>query len=885
MINDGYFSNDLMVLNHPAQGGAAVRGYRLEVADPYHDPCEVLNHLGDQLSLFLRQHEPAERLVFQWSAMPSRLELLEQYDRDTERSSCPWVRQVRKERYERLLAQRERGQLIDHQLVLFRLRRLSEPVRWFGSEREYGSLLSGLSVEYEQYQAALSARLNPFGIGVVPLTDRDHYLHLSRFFGPSKVSFPDGLLQLNPDLTILENTWDAQGVGEKEGRFFMDDHYHQILGLSRWPDLVTPITTAAITRLKLLNYRITFVVQPLDLKTEIRELEQSIRRIEPDALKNMRLAAALTMKRARLKALVDGTLRPFGCRMTFHLWNKDLRQLSADTDAVKKAITTMAGAQYYLPALPTSVRDQLLQTSPLCWQDQDVPYRLHADDSYAGLMIPLFSSFGGFPGHPHALLQSENDGLVVVSTAAGRADAPAPAHAVGVGGTGSGKGLLGNELWVQTAPFYQAEVVIDFGSSFELTSRLRGAQTIRFEPGSNLVINYLDTHQLPLGPEVISFQVNLLSLMAKTANDAKLHAETAPLQNRFLQALYTDVFEEWQRKVPGRLMEVARRLYVLRQMMTPDIGFQEAFVDFREIETRSPEVAATRLAAVSEEELTRILGEPQERLALRNLALALFKPEEYPTHSMLCDLLRLKARKDERLKSLVESLDAWRTNGPNGQLLDGCSNVVIQAPLLYFELGRLQYAHKELAAVAQYLAAYQGFARTLAMPRSIPKRLLFDETAAFLRIPGTADFLASVYEQARKYNIWVFTIWQNLTALRKSTAWDAVLSNTRIFFLLQQENTHEVERLREDLALSDRAAAAVASYPSPTTREAGIQFTYFHRHRPNVICGATKNVLSPEMYWASASEGGIYEERKRALAELEGEALLTGLTNYVASKS
>ena len=35
----------------------------------------------------------------------------------------------------------------------------------------------------------------------------------------------------------------------------------------------------------------------------------------------------------------------------------------------------------------------------------------------------------------------------------------------------------------------------------------------------------------------------------------------------------------------------------------------------------------------------------------------------------------------------------------------------------------------------------------------------------------------------------------------------------------------------------------------------------------------------------AASEGGIYEERKRALAGLEGEALLTGLTKYVASKS
>jgi hypothetical protein len=885
MINDGYFTHDLMVLIHPAQGGAAVRGFKLEVADPYHDPCEVLNHLSDQLSLFLRQHEPTERLLFQWSAMPSRLELLEQYDRDTERSPSPWVRQVRKERYQRLLAQRERGQLIDHQLVLFRLRRLSEPVSWFGSEREYASRLDGLSLEFGQYQAALSARLSPFGIGVVPLTDRDHFLHLSRLFGPSKVSFPEELLRLNPNQTILENTWDAQGVGEKEGRFFMDDHYHQILGLSRWPDVVTPITSAAITRLKLLNYRITFVVQPLDLKSEIRELEQSIRRIEQDAMKNMRLAAALTMKRARLKALVDGTLRPFGCRLTFHLWNKDAKQLSADADTVKQAIRSMAGAQYYQPALPTSVRDQFLQTSPLCWQDENVPYRLHADDSYAGLMIPLFSSFGGFPGHPHALLLSENDGLVVVSTAAGRADAPAPAHAVCVGGTGSGKGLLGNELWVQTAPFYQAEVVIDFGSSFELTCRLRGAQTIRFEPGSNLVINYLDTHGLPLGPEVLSFQVNLLSLMAKTAHDAELHARTAPLFNRFLQALYTDVFEEWQRKVPGRLMDLARRLYVIRQMMTAEIGLQEAFVDFREIETNSSENAAARLAAVPEEELTRILGEPKERLALRNLALALFKREEYPTHSMLCDLMRLKARKDERLKSLVESLDAWRTNGPNGQLLDGCSNVVLEAPLLYFELGRLQHAHRELATVAQYLAAYQGFARTLAMPRSIPKRLLFDETAAFLRIPGAAEFLASVYEQARKYNIWVCTIWQNLTALRKSSAWDAVLSNTRIFFLLQQENTHEVERLREDLGLSDRAATAIASYPSPTTREAGIHFTYFHRNRPNVICGATKNVLSPEMYWASASEGGIYEERRGILAGLEGPALIAGLQTYINSKS
>jgi type IV secretory pathway VirB4 component len=231
----------------------------------------------------------------------------------------------------------------------------------------------------------------------------------------------------------------------------------------------------------------------------------------------------------------------------------------------------------------------------------------------------------------------------------------------------------------------------------------------------------------------------------------------------------------------------------------------------------------------------------------------------------LQELLRLDASRADRpqARALATVLAAWCRDGSYGPLFDGPTNLTFEGPLIYFELGRIPESLGELQTAAHFLVQNYVWQQIYTRPRSLRKRLIVEEAAAFLSRPGAAEILQRAYEQARKYNTWLVSVFQQYAALRDSRLRAAVMGNSQQFFLLKQNDASDLIQLGKDLGLSRSAMNAILSYPKPD--QAGYSaFTYFHRAVPHPVCGTAYYVASPELAEVTRTSGAHVEPPRPA---------------------
>ena len=138
-------------------------------------------------------------------------------------------------------------------------------------------------------------------------------------------------------------------------------------------------------------------------------------------------------------------------------------------------------------------------------------------------------------------------------------------------------------------------------------------------------------------------------------------------------------------------------------------------------------------------------------------------------------------------------------SGGHGRLFDGVTNVSLHRRIAHFELGLVPEQAVELKAAAGLLVS--GFARQriLALPRSRRKRIIFEEVARFLDVPGGEKIVAESYAQLRKFNCWAVSIVQQYAKFRQSRVRSAVIGNAKQFFLMRQSDRSDVAELAADL--------------------------------------------------------------------------------------
>ncbi|MFA5262945.1 MAG: hypothetical protein WC378_03905, partial [Opitutaceae bacterium] len=462
------------------------------------------------------------------------------------------------------------------------------------------------------------------------------------------------------------------------------------------------------------------------------------------------------------------------------------------------------------------------------WTHSSYRHRdLYAEDSYLADLLPFSATFTGALADAQALYDGSHRNLVGVRTSAHGS----PQHAVVFGMTGAGKSEFMFDLLMQTAGLFGYTVIVEEGLSHKRFTEALGETPIVIHPDAPLTLNYLDTQGLPLTQLHLASAVALLSRMVGAPENAEHLALRQAQLTQYLHQLYADAYTEWERRLPEKAEE-ARRLACAvqrwRERMPAGTTPLEAFVDFRDRRAEKEAVAQELWITLTEAEVTRFAQDSATARLVAQTACAFYTAEEFPTHSALVELLayaRMPEHPKDEIDRLATLLRGWSAHGQYGRLFDGTSNVSLHRKVAHFELGLIPEQAVELKAAAGLLVS--GFARQhiLALPRAVAKRLIFEEVARFLDVPGGEQIVAEGFAQLRKFNCWVASIIQQYARFKASRVRSAVIGNAKQFFLLRQSDRTDLTDLSGDIALPETALDAIQRYPLPEQLPPGARYS------------------------------------------------------------
>jgi len=151
----------------------------------------------------------------------------------------------------------------------------------------------------------------------------------------------------------------------------------------------------------------------------------------------------------------------------------------------------------------------------------------------------------------------------------------------------------------------------------------------------------------------------------------------------------------------------------------------------------------------------------------------------------------------------------------------------------------------ELKTAAGLLIA--GFTRQhiISLPRALWKRIIYEELARFLDVPGGEKIVAESYAQLRKFNCWTASIVQQYSKFKDSRIRPAVIGNSKQFFLMRQFDRSDVESIARDIGLPDAVCASIQNYPMPEQQPDGKKFSslcFFSPVSDPPLCGTVRNV-------------------------------------------
>jgi hypothetical protein len=820
---DGRFVNGFVLFGSSERGGVVVKGYGLESPDLRGASINRLNAFQDQLRAMLALVGPGRRVQFQWSCDSDyRAELLRYHER-TQTLSDPDIRRVRNERFTRYWQRMAARQLRRERLTVF----LSIEITAYagnlrtrgGLEGHYDALLGELAAQFEEFATTLRSVFGAETV-ITPLDEVGHCAVLRRFLNPSLATRgEDTADRFDPNLTVQENCWHSESIGQPDGGFHLDGHYHAVLALSRWPQRTRPGIVTHLTGLPFLDYCLTVNVAPAAARTEIGREERVAERLRGEYAEKPRasLLVALRKKERKVEQLSGGFARPFHVTYLVRVWAPTKEALREKVAAVQAAIHAMDGAQYLECSLPTTAQKLFFASWP-GWTHSSYRHReLYAEDTFLADMLPFSATFTGALTEAEALYDGSHGNLVGVSTQAGGS----PQHAVLFGMTGAGKSAFVEDLLWQTAGDFDYTLIAEEGFSYKRFTESLGETPIIVHPDAALTLNYLDTQRLPLSQLHLATAVALLARMVgQPANAEQLALRQAQL-TQYLHQLYRDSYVDWSRRRPAEAERVRRLACAAHQWRTKlPAGSTplDIYCDLRDRLAREDDEARSFVSGLSEETITRFAQAPETERLIAHTACAFFTPEDYPTHSALVELLaygRFPEHGKDEIDRLATLLRAWSVDGQYGRLFDGVTNVSLNRRIAHFELGSIPEQAVELKAAIGLLISGLGRQHILALPRAKRKRILFEELSRFLDTPGGEQIVAEGYAQLRKHNCWCASIIQQYSRFKTSRIRAAVIGNAKQFFFMRQADRADLADLGQDLPLPETALDAIQRYPLP----------------------------------------------------------------------
>ena len=885
---NGFFVRDLIVFGSLDKGGIVAKGFTFEVPDFQNADDAELNRFHDQISLTLATLGPNQRLQVQWYCDSDYREELLRYREETGRSANPWTRRCRNERFLRYWNAMKERKLRREKLTLFLSRRIEAApgIKLTGAalQNYYDKLLDELSSEFNQFHELLSSIFTGQGARVLPMGDTEHFRNFHRFLNPAVTArFDyDPLATFRPEKSIQENCWLSECVGLPDSGFFMDGHYHSILTLRQWPKGTFPGLIRRLTAQRILDYSITVNVTPLPVRAEILKEEKAHDRVAGDyaAEKRVSFLSVLAKKERKIKALMDGVTLPFNALFVVRIWDRTREGLAASTAAIKSAINSMNGAQYFEANVATTTKKLFYMTWPGWAWGRYTAHGLYAESHYLPDLLPFSSTFTGHLATAEAIYDGDEQNIVGLKTFAGEAGNMSPQHAVLLGMSGAGKSVNMCDLLTQTEPYYHYTVLIEEGLSYGIYTQTVDpeAQPIILQPDGTLTLNYLDTQGLPLSSLQLATCTALVCQMIGAAADADRQALRQAQVGKYLQQLYEDAFQDWTNAHPLQVEEVAREALAVsryrKERMQPGATLLDAYAELRDqrADPARADEAESFVRSFDDGEVVRFLKESSTQKEVMRLAFSRFSPDQYPTHSMLQESLQLGSYSEsnrETVSQMADMLLPWCRHGAYGALFDGVSNVSLTGRIAHFELGYIPDAARDLKTAAGFLIANYTRQHIVTLPRALRKRIVYEEVARFMDIPGGQEIVSESYAQLRKFNVWNVSIVQQYARFKNSGIRPVVFGNSKQFLLMKQNDRADLDDIGRDIALPEIVRKRIMGYPLPEQQPASAQkyaaFTTLHLDATRPVCGTVNNVVSREMLYCSSSSGEHFDARAKAL--------------------
>lgn len=821
---EGRFVHGMLVFGSPERGGLAAKGFRLERPDLRGASYERLNAFQDQMRTLLALLAPGRRLQVQWWVDADYRQALLHYHETTQKIPDPEVRRVRNERFTRYWPRTINGTLRREHLVIFLSIEITASPGFAatrsGITEHYRTVLEELAGQFEEFAETLRTVFGP-ETPVQPLGDVEHFALIRRFLNPSleRRAEEDPSAGFDPALSIQENCWHSEGIGQRSGGFVLDGHYHAVLALSRWPQRTRPGIVTHLTGLPFLDYCITVNLTPVTSRRVITEEEKAAERLRGEYSDKPRasLLVALRKKERKVEALSGGFARPFHVTYLIRVWAPTAEALREKVAAVQAAVNAMDGAQCFECALPTTAKKLFFAAWP-GWTHSAYHHReLYAEDAYLADALPFSATFTGALADAEALYDGNHGNLVGVTTAVGGS----PQHAVVFGMTGAGKSAFIEDFLFQTAGLFSHSLLIEEGQSYRRFAEALGETSIIIHPDAGFTLNYLDTQGLPLTQLHLATAVALLARMVGAPESAEQLALRQAQLTQYLHQLYRDTFTDWSRRNSQQAEEVRRfacAVHAWRTKLPAGATPVEAFVDLRDRLNAKEDEALAFVAGLTEAAITRFAQEPATERLVAQTACGFYQPEDFPTHAALVELLayaRLPEHDKNEIDRLATLLRAWCADGQYGRLFDGATNVSFQRRVVLFELGLIPEQAVEMKTAAGLLIGGLGRQHILSLPRTQRKRILFEELARFLDTPGGEQIVAEGYAQLRKHSCWCASIIQQYARFKASRVRGAVIGNAKQFFFMRQADRADLADLARDLPLPETALDAIQRYPLP----------------------------------------------------------------------
>lgn len=893
---NGYFIHDMIVFNGLSQGGYVSKGFIFQPPDLLNAQISELNEFQDQICLLLASLNDNQRLQVQFFCDSDYRKELLRYQQETEKATNAWTRRTRNQRFERYWQKMLDRELRRQRLVLYVSRKIESSPKGLRTEKAltnyYETLLEQFRAEFAQVYEVLSTIFSGQGARLMPMTDADHYRHYAAFLNPSlseRFDY-DPFDAFVPELSIHENCWHCEATGQNDFGFFMDGHYHSMIVLTRWPKVTYPGLIHRLTDLHLLDFAVTVNVDPLPVRKEITKEEKEHDRIAGDYVseKKLSLLTVMEKKQKKIAALMQGHTLPFHTFFAVRAWDKTKEGLCAKTNAIKNAINSMNSAQYYESTLPSTTKNLFFETWPGWTWGKYTARKLYGETRYVADMLPFSATFTGHLETSEAIYEGSAQNLVGIKTFSGEQGNISPQHAVLIGMSGTGKSVSVCDLLSQTESYFAYTVIIEEGLSYGVYTQTvdPSAKPIIIQPDGNITINYLDTKGLPLSPDHLSAATALVARMIGISQHEDKQMLRQALIAKYINLLYEDVYQDWSNKNSHRLLAIARHAVALtryrQEKMPPGATTLEAFADFRDWMASHEDEALEYLRQADEAEVLRFLKDPNTAKEVRNVAFSYFKPDEYPTHRMLQELMSLDASGAEREQVIEIStlLLPWCRDGNYGCLFDGVSNLSLTGKIAHFELGYIPDSAKELKTAAGFLITNDARKHIITLPRALRKRNVYEEVARFLDIPGGEEIVKESYAQLRKFNTWNISIVQQYARFKQSHIRSAVFGNSRQFFLMRQNDRADLDDIAQDIAVPEITKNAIMNYPLPDHQvgQKYSAFTYLHIDSNRPICGTVHNIASPEMLYCSSSSGEHFDRRARELRKCEN--VIEGIVTF-----